>query len=161
MKAKWIIMFLAVSSIISGCNGQQSKTESRTISDTTIVKNTLPKENVKVNRQYDKDGNLIRYDSVYTYYYSNINNNGPAEDSILANFKQMFEETYPFSSEPYFDNLFFEDSLMQYDFYKKNFFYDRFMNNMKLMDQLFWDMDSVKNKFFMEQFPPNDDKMKK
>lgn len=48
---------------------------------------------------------------------------------------------------------FFEDSLLKYDFYKNDFFHERFMNNMQQMERLFWEMDSIKNKFFMEQFP--------
>ena len=65
----------------------------------------------------------------------------------------MFEDRYPFSTKPYFDNLFFQDSLLHYDFYKKDFFYNRFRQNMQQMDRMFWEMDSIKNKFFMEQFP--------
>ena len=41
----------------------------------------------------------------------------------------------------------------KYDFYKNDFFHERFMNNMQQMERLFWEMDSIENKFFMEQFP--------
>lgn len=36
-----------------------------------IKKQNLPKENSKVTREYDEKGNLIKFDSVYTYSYSN------------------------------------------------------------------------------------------
>ena len=65
----------------------------------------------------------------------------------------MFEDNYSFSTTPYFNDLFFEDSLLKYDFYKNDFFHERFMNNMQQMERLFWEMDSIENKFFMEQFP--------
>lgn len=152
MKKKWITLFVAVSLIFSGCNGQEVKKDKNT-SDTTLISGNQPKEDIKVNKEYDKDGNLIRYDSTYTYYYSNIEGNKIAADSIFNNFRNMFEDNYPFSTKPYFDNLFFEDSLLHYDFYKKDFFHDRFMQNMQRMDRMFWEMDSIKNKFFMEQFP--------
>jgi hypothetical protein len=41
-----------------------------------------------------------------------------------------------------------------YDFYKKDFFYDRFRNNMARMDSLFREMDIMKNDFFREQTIP-------
>ena len=152
MKKKWITLFVAVSLIFSGCNGQEVKKDKNT-SDTTLISGNQPKEDIKVNKEYDKDGNLIRYDSTYTYYYSNIDGNKAMADSIFNNFRNMFEYNYPFSKKPYFNNLFFEDSLLHYDFYKKDFFHKRFMQNMQRMDRMFWEMDSIKNKFFMEQFP--------
>jgi len=69
MKKKWITLFVAVSLIFSGCNGQEVKKDKNT-SDTTLISGNQPKEDIKVNKEYDKDGNLIRYDSTYTYYYS-------------------------------------------------------------------------------------------
>ena len=112
-----------------------------------------PKEDIKVNKEYDENGNLIRYDSTYTYYDSNIEGDEIAADSIFNNFRNMFEDNYSFSTTPYFNDLFFEDSLLKYDFYKNDFFHERFMNNMQQMERLFWEMDSIENKFFMEQFP--------
>lgn len=53
---------------------------------------------------------------------------------------------------PYFNDSFSEDGLLKYDFYKNDFFHERFMNNMQQMERLFWEMDSIKNKFSMEQF---------
>lgn len=154
MKTKWITMFIAFSLIFSGCNGQETKKDkNKNITDTTSIIGNYPKEDIKVNKEYDKDGNLIRYDSTYTYYYSNIDRNKTVGDSIFNNFRSMFEDRYPFSTKPYFDNLFFQDSLLHYDFYKKDFFYNRFRQNMQQMDRMFWEMDSIKNKFFMEQFP--------
>ena len=129
------------------------KEKNKNNTDSTLISGNQPKEDIKVNKEYDKDGNLIRYDSTYTYYYSNIDGNKTVGDSIFNNFRSMFEDRYPFSTKPYFDNLFFEDSLLHYDFYKKDFFHDRFMQNMQRMDRMFWEMDSIKNKFFMEQFP--------
>ena len=35
--------------------------------DTTV---TNPKVDIKVNKEYDKNGNIIRYDSSYTYIYT-------------------------------------------------------------------------------------------
>lgn len=148
MKRIWML-FIAVTLVLSSCNGQEKKNKNNKLSD---VKNA-PKEDIKVNKEYDKDGNLIRYDSTYTYFYSNIENDTIAEDSIFNNFKNMFDLKYPFSYSPYFNDLFFEDSLMKYDFYKEDFFTKRFLQNMEQTEKMFQEMDSIKNKYFMEQFP--------
>jgi len=123
------------------------------VSDTTLILGNQPKEDIKVNKEYDENGYLIRYDSTYTYYYSNIEGDEIVADSIFNNFRNMFENNYSFSTMPYFNDLFFEDSLLKYGFYKNDFFHERFMNNMQQMERLFWEMDSIKNKFSMEQFP--------
>ncbi|MCK0132573.1 hypothetical protein MWU59_13775 [Flavobacteriaceae bacterium F08102] len=146
MKRMWIV-FIAVTLILSGCNGQEKQKDQN-----NEVQN-VPKKNIVVNKEFDEDGNLIKYDSTYTYYYSNIENNATAEDSIINNFKHMFELKYPFFNKPYFNNLFFEDSLMKYDFYKKDFFTQRFLKNWQRAEKIFHEMDSIKNKFFTEQFP--------
>lgn len=147
MKRIWIL-FMAVM-ILSSCNGQEKQIKNDKLSD---VKNA-PKEDIRVNKEYDKNGNLIKYDSTYTYFYSNIDKNQIKEDSIFNNFREMFDVNYPFSFKPYFNDLFFEDSLLKYDFYKKDFFYERFRHNMEQTEKMFQEMDSIKNKYFMEQFP--------
>ncbi|PKP33317.1 MAG: hypothetical protein CVT99_02395 [Bacteroidetes bacterium HGW-Bacteroidetes-16] len=148
MKRIWML-FIAVTLVLSSCNGQEKQNKNDKLGD---VKNA-PKEDIKVNKEYDKDGNLIRYDSTYTYFYSNIEKNPITEDSIFYNFRKMFDANYPFSFKPFFNDLFFEDSLMKYDFYKKDFFSERFRQNMEQTEKMFKEMDSIKNKYFMEQFP--------
>jgi len=115
-----------------------------------------PKTNIIVNKEYDDKGNLIRYDSTYSSYYSNIETNKHLGDSVFNNFKNYFNQSYVFSNQPYFNNFFFEDSLLKYDFYKRDFFSDRFQNNMDHMDKLFMEMDSLKNSFFYQQFQNTD-----
>jgi hypothetical protein len=154
MKTKWVTMFITVSLVFSSCNGQGvKKDKNKSITDSTLIQAIQPKEDIIVNKEYDKNGNLIRYDSTYTYYYSNIDGNKAEADSIFYKFRKMFDNLYPFSKNSYFDDLFFEDSLLRYDFYKKDFFRERFRQNWQRMDRLFWEMDSIRNKFFMEQFP--------
>jgi hypothetical protein len=141
---KKIIFFITVVAIIfNSCNAQKKGNKK----NNDNVKN-IPKTNIVVNKEYDDNGDLIKYDSVYTYYYSNIEGNPKLEDSILNKFKSTFNDKYFFSNEPFFDNLFFNDSLLIYDFYKEDFFTKRFYDNMQMMEQLFMQMDSVKNHFF-------------
>ncbi|WP_159518018.1 hypothetical protein [Sunxiuqinia indica] len=136
--------------LLGSCTGQGEK------KGNPSTDSISPKTDILVNKEFDDDGNLIRYDSTYTRFYSNIEGNTLLADSILNEFKNRFNQQYPFSGKSYFNDFFFEDSLLKYDFYRKDFFSERFRNNMKRMDSLFWQMDSLKNQFFMDQFPLND-----
>ena len=50
----------------------------------SVNKGTNPQTSIKVDKKYDSKGNLIKYDSTYSYYYSNIKDNKNLEDSIFA-----------------------------------------------------------------------------
>ncbi len=143
-----LIITLAITMTLLSCNGQNKSTDKR-------QKENMPQTNIKVNKEYDKNGNLIKYDSTYSSYYSNIVSNSKLRDSIFNNFKSKFNQSYSFSNQPFFDKSFFEDSLLGYDFYKKDFFFQRFKNNMDRMDSLFREMDVMKNDFFNKQVIPN------
>jgi hypothetical protein len=145
MKRMYLIAVAMLIGVV-GCNGQ-TKHEG----DSKESSNN-PQTNIKVNKEYDKNGNIVRYDSTYSYYYSNVRNNRNMMDSIFNNFKSRFNQKYSFSEDPYFNRFFFQDSLLKYDFYKKDFFLNRFKENMRRMDSLFWGMDAFKNDFFRKQF---------
>lgn len=131
---------------LNSCNGQEQDKSG------ALPLKSQPKTNIKVNKEYDKNGNLIKYDSTYSYYYSNIEGDTLLRDSIFDQFRTHFNQKYFFSEEPFFHDLFFQDSLLNFDFYKNDFFSKRFHNNMEHMDRLFHEMDSIKNQFFLDQF---------
>jgi hypothetical protein len=143
------LIVIALSVTLISCNGRTAKQNAGAEGGDTVAK---PQTSVKVDKQYDSSGNLVKYDSTYSYYYSKINDNKNLGDSIYHNFRDHFIRKYSFSSDPFFNDLFFQDSLLQYDFYRKDFFMNRFRNNMMMMDSLFWGMDSLKNSFFNKQF---------
>ena len=132
--------------ISSGCNGQTNKKNS---SDEAPAN---PKTNISVKKEFDKNGNLIRYDSTYTYSYSNAGNNVLMNDSVLNMFEEHFNRNFFFSDAPYFEHFFYGDTLMKNDFYEDDYFFKRFRNNSMAMDSLFRKMDKFKNEFFEKQF---------
>jgi hypothetical protein len=145
MKRTMIISIL-FSLIIVSCNGQKNENA------ISKAKDNQPKTNILVNKEYDDSGNLIKYDSTYSYYYSNIENDNLLRDSIMNQFKRSFNKQYLFSKDPFFNDFFFQDSLLNFDFYTKDFFLNRYQNNPQRMNQLFMEMDSIKNLFYREQF---------
>ncbi|MBA2612102.1 MAG: hypothetical protein H0U95_09030 [Bacteroidetes bacterium] len=146
------VLSLALALLFCCCNAQTEEKEKVNSDETN---SNVPKKGFKVNKEFDKNGNLIRYDSTYSYYYSNIKNNSNMSDSIFSKFRDQFQNQYPFANKPFFDNFFFQDTLLKYDFYKRDFFSERFKRDMNNMDKLFLEMDSVKNQFFEQQFLPD------
>lgn len=63
-------------------------------------KKKLPKEDIKVNKEYDEQGNLIRFDSIYTYNWSSdttlINSLNPKD------FNQFFGDHFSFFNDSSF-----------------------------------------------------------
>jgi hypothetical protein len=145
-----IFSFLLITLLFINCNGQSEGNRNN-----HQAKQNLPATNYKVNREYDKNGNIIRYDSTYSYYYSNVQNDSVLRDSIFDVFKNQFNKQFFFSNDPFFDDFFFQDSVMNFDFYKKDFFSNHFQNNRNDFDKYFNAMDSIKNEFFNKQFQNN------
>lgn len=162
MKTQHLKFLLLLSFVVfSSCKSQTDKENqpsSKSISQsatTTIDSSGGPKYNVKVNKQYDSSGHLVRYDSSYSYSYSSpggqrlkINN-----DSVFHKFRTIFEDNYPGFLNPWFNNIFMEDSLFKYDFYNKNYFQKRFEMNSQMMEKMFQRMDSIKNHFLQDNYP--------
>ena len=146
MKHVYAIACLAAVFQISSCQGQEEKQKE-------AVKSAVnPQTNISVNKEYDESGNLIRYDSTYSYYYSNIDGDTLLGDSLFERFRSQFNQSYFFSEAPFFSDFFFQDSLLHYDFYKDDFFTNHFRRDMDRMDSIFRGMDSIKNQFFRQQF---------
>jgi hypothetical protein len=129
------------------CNGQ-------IVNDDTANGKNNPKTDIKVNKEYDNQGNLIRYDSTYSYSYSNIGTDTILNDSIFNQFRDQFHHQFLFSEDPFFKDFFFQDSIMKDDFFNDDFFMKRFKENMNQMDNLFQEMDSVKNEFYKKHLNP-------
>jgi hypothetical protein len=145
-----VLLFFSV-----GCNAQENKAQSKEQTD-----KNMPKTNIIVNKEYDENGNLIRYDSTYSYFYSNVEGDSTFADSILTNFKGRVFESFPDVHTPFWNDMFFEDSLLTYDFYKDDFFTKRFEMNMKRFEKLFKEMDMFKNDFYEKYSKPKEKEKK-
>jgi hypothetical protein len=145
--------------VLTACNGQvpDKGTGARDTLDTstTIVAADTPRVEVKVNKEYDENGNLIAYDSTYTSFRSSHLFTPEAMDSLFNAFRPGFGTRYPFLDDPLFDDLFFNDSLLYNDFFHHDFFRKRMELNEQYMDRMMQQMDSVKNHYFREgTLPP-------
>lgn len=128
------------------------------LAQTKDKKSKLPKEDIKVNREYDEQGNLIRFDSTYTYNWSGdttiLNGRFPDKfDRFFDNHSKLFNDS-SFMSDPFFgdlDHLFSSpfsnkrDSLLLKKFGKDRFNFfnfegDSIMRSFKDFDEFFGQM---------------------
>lgn len=137
-----------------GCNGQEKKrldTETKEKSKTT----ELPKGNWDVKKEFDEQGNLIKYDSMYSYTYSNTMGDSIKTnlDSIMRSFRSYFElksslyKDYRFSYFPENDSLFMQD------FFKDDYFLNNWERQPMQIDQMLKKMDSTRNEFLKKFYP--------
>lgn len=154
-KSKTILFIISFSLLC--CQGQEGSNEEKIGADQnrevqkedTLIDGTSPIVDVKVNKKYDAEGNLISYDSTYSYFYSNMETDTSAYDSLRTSFRLFFDKQYPDVFQNYFDQLFFGDSLLKTDFYYDDFFRKRYELNNKYFKQMILKMDSIRNEFFL------------
>lgn len=140
MKTK-ACLTLILAFILFSSSGAQNK-----LKDNNKINAENPHEEVKVNKKYDEKGNLIAFDSVYTYYYSNIEDDTLQMDSLLSDFNFYFDNMYGNNNS--WDNLFEPDSVFHSNFFSNDFFEDQFLQQNQQMLKIMQEMDSIKNIFF-------------
>jgi len=106
-----------------------------------------PKENSSVTKKYDENGNLIQYDSVYTFSYSNFNPDSSELESIFQTFPKFFNQ----NMDEFLGSDFIRpDSVFFNNFFNGNFFEQGFINQDEDLLKLMQRMDSIKNEFFID-----------
>lgn len=160
-----LVSFLFV--IFSGCNGQAQKENALDLSDKNNDKvakedaSNKPNINVKVNKQFDDKGNIVKYDSAYSYYY--LSPKGSVHlgnDSVYSSFRSFFEKNYPDVMSRHNRNIFFNDSLFKYDFFNDDYFQRRFELNEKMFENMYQQMDSIKRDYLKHTYPKGYQKKK-
>ena len=142
------IIAAMVSLLTVSCNGQTRNADKK-----TNDKNK-PDVNIKVNRKYDKNGNVISYDSTYSSVYSNFKNDTLKRDSIMRSFENGMNQKFSFSDDPFFKDFFFGDSVKGNDFFSRGFFSNRFKNILTACYRA-WiclKMNSLKNTLNLPEF---------
>jgi hypothetical protein len=137
----------------------------------------LPESNITVNKEYDEDGNLIRYDSTYSWSYSGSERDTLFNDTLFFGNNGYFDRRnffpdIPFLNKDFFNNRIFTDSLFADKFFSDEFFSDilpddslffhnppvkdlsrdQFITNREYMEKMFRNLDSLHNEFFRRHF---------
>ncbi len=142
-----LVVLISSVLLLGSCNAQSDKSETKT------KDKVEPKIDYKVNKVYDENGNLIRLDSTYTYYYSNIDRDAMVNDSIFKSFNTFFSNSKGFIDDDFFNEFLDRDILEGDDFFKEDFFRVNAKKNQEIMDKMLRRMDSLKNQFFIQEYP--------
>ncbi|MDN3677797.1 hypothetical protein QWY90_10795 [Flavobacterium paronense] len=145
-----ISILLATALVCTSCQGQEHKKEKKE-KVTSQSANEKPKVEIKVNKKYDKQGNLIAYDSTYTSFYANRKGDKVLMDSLFREFKPIFNKQFPLMKDENFNQLFYSDTLLYNDFFHDDFFRKRMELNQEYMRKMMQQMDSIKNAYFKKQ----------
>ncbi|MBU2906271.1 hypothetical protein KO529_15865 [Arenibacter algicola] len=137
--------------ILVACQAQDDRSKSKVDlaeKNTDSISVNKPKISWKVDKKYDEKGNVIGYDSIYSYSYSNLKNL-PKEmnlDSIMNSMKFFSQGNLSSFMEGHNLGQFMDmDSIMNGSQYFKDFFERQRSNNFSDMRELFQQMDSLQN----------------
>lgn len=151
---KKLIAILLLSLLAAGCDGQKKQNEKPLNRVAAVDSGAVPQTDIRVNKKYDDKGNLIQYDSTYSYYYSSPGfKNSISSDSLFSSFKIPLRNNYRGLFDENMNNIFFNDSLFKYDFYNADYFSKRFQMNMLRFQDMFRQMDSIKSDMFRQTYP--------
>lgn len=149
---KKLMILISMLTILS-CNAQDKKKED---SDKDLKEPKFqPEEKWDVKKEYDEQGNLIRYDSVYTWRYSTIEGDTIHQnlDSIMDNFRRYFESTAPYKWEKYFSYFPKDDSLFMKDFFAEDYFLRNWRRQNMELEEFIRQIDSSRNSFLRKNHP--------
>jgi len=154
---KKLALVIMVALFVTGCSAQEKKDQS-TQKEKVEMNNTIenkPKVDWKVNKKLDKNGNIISYDSTYTWSYTNMNGDSMSvdADSVLQSFHQYFNNNFPPLWEKNLSGPLCNDSIMRGDLFRDDFFRNMWKDDYFDMESMFRQMDSLRNQFFNETYP--------
>lgn len=147
------------------CNAQDKSKEANTHKEDQTGEITEPKGRWTVNKEFDEHGNMIKYDSVYSYSFSTINGeqaNKKDVDSLIHSFQHFFDSRVPSSWDRSFMRPYWSDSLFMEDFFQEDYFHNRWKEDFFNMEDKFKYMDSLRNQYLRRYYPNRlDDDMNK
>lgn len=152
---KYAILILSVL-LSTGCNSNDNKDKEVDIGKSDEMAQA-PKGSWKVNKEFDEAGNLIRYDSIYTWSSgSDLENLATLDrDSTLKSLQSKFYRNFSkfdFDKEGIGD-LFAEDSLFTKRFFNNDFFENDFGKDFMDIEKMHERMLAMQ-KQFLDRYQP-------
>ena len=108
-----------------------------------------PTEKIQVNKIYDEQGRLTRYDSIYSYSYSNT---GKMNDSLKRVFETYFKNDTVFP-EGFFNDFFKKDSVTG-EFNHRAFFSKGLRTQQNEIKNIMKQADSLQRMFMEDKQKP-------
>lgn len=141
--------------LFTGCKGQETEKKSETKDEEKKEMSQKPEGQWEVHKEYDELGNLIKYDSIYSYSYSNIKGDSVRInlDSIMDSFRGYFEDKVPFEWKDRFSYFPENDSFFMKDFFEEDYFFKNWERHHSDIEGIMKKMDSLRNDFLKKHHP--------
>ncbi|NAY93401.1 hypothetical protein GTQ34_15935 [Muricauda sp. JGD-17] len=152
---KTYVLMTALLFCLTGCKGQDKK-EGAIVKEDNKKEMDQPKGSWKVDKEFDESGNLIRYDSIYSWSSSDSLNDlsGLDKDSLLNSFESKFYSNFSQFRSQGFEDIFEPDSLFSKRFFDKGFFDSDFGEEFIELDNYYERM-LERRKRFLEKYRSN------
>lgn len=148
---KKIVFTLLLGLFLTVSHGQDDRSKSKVDlagENKDSISVNKPKISWKVNKKYDEAGNVIGYDSIYSYSYDNFKNlqKDMDLDSLMESMKFLSHNNISsFMKDNNLVQFMDIDSLLNGNQYFNDFFERQRKNNFSDMRELFQQMDSLQN----------------
>lgn len=145
---KYILLFM-VGLLSVSCSGQKDETKNTETKESEGKLVEQPKGSWKVDKEFDENGNLISYDSIYSWSSTNkFNDLSLSErDSLMQSFKSRFFTNFSEFENQGFEDVFSHDSLFSKRFFNDDFFGSEFGTDFMDFDKIRQQMIERQKKF--------------
>ena len=153
MKKTFLAALLMVT--ITGCHAQEGRSKKDLSSPQDTTTQNKPQSSWKVNKRYDDNGNLVGYDSTYSWSYSGkgIAINDVETESMFNAFTKQLDDGFPSFFGQRFGMPGWNDSLFYHDFTSPDKLIQEWENNYSDMGKMMRRLDSLRSSFLDDNFP--------
>ena len=95
-----LIFAILYFTLLTSCSAQ----ENNKLNNTADSLANKPQTKIIVNKEYDEYGNLIKFDSTYSYFYSNIERDSSFAASTYSIFRSDFFNRFPNVQKPFLND---------------------------------------------------------
>ena len=151
---KKYVMLSLVAILATSCNAQEKKDQALVQEKENGPAKDSPAGSWKVEKEMDENGNIIRYDSIYSWSSSGRHQNLGQQDldSLLQSFGSFSHQGFPSMDGFDFPNSLRNDSLFLKGFFDDDFFQNGFNSHFPDMESFQQQLDSVQ-KYFFDRHP--------
>jgi len=158
MKPFVLLTFLGLSLMSCNAQNKEPKIEPSDTPQALVEKDSeeIPKGTWKVTKELDENGNVIKYDSIYSYSYGNANGQEMKiedVDSLIQSFRAYSKDRISPSWDHSLLDPFWEDSRIEERFFNEEFFQDRWKSDFESIQNRMKQMDSLRAQFFHDYYP--------
>ncbi len=145
---KKLIVLVGAALLSTACNSQEHSKD-KAFNEANPDVTEQPKGSWKVNREFDENGNLTRYDSIYSWSSTDSTRNWNLQDrdSLLQSFRSSFRSYFSGADTLGYPGFQANDSLFMKGFFNDDFFESDFGRDFMDLDQIHKRMESMHREF--------------